>query len=138
MGRPTSRVSGVLMRGPLAPFADEFRAGLLARGYTLRTSVNQLRQSGRLSAWLDEHGLGAADVDEDRISRFLDFQRAGGRHRSQWSRPGMLCCLDGRRRTGAAPAAVETPAAVVMLAAVAAVVATTLPAVQRAFEGART
>lgn len=109
MGKPSSRVTRVLMRGPLAPFADEFRAELLARGYTLRTSVNQLRQVGRLSVWLDEHGLGAADVDEERISRFLDFQRADGRHRSQWSRPGLLCCLDVLRRTGTAPAQPARP-----------------------------
>jgi site-specific recombinase XerD len=93
------------MRGPLAPFADELRSGLLARGYTTRTTVNQLRQAGRLSAWLDEHGLGAGDVSEERISRFLDFQRAGGRHRSQWSRPGLLCVLDVLRQAGAAPVA---------------------------------
>jgi integrase/recombinase XerD len=105
MGKPVSRVSRVLMRGPLAPFAGEFRSELLARGYTPLTAVIQLRQAGRLSHWLDEQGLGAADVDEERISGFLAFQRAGGRHRSQWSRPGLLCFLDVLRRTGAAPAA---------------------------------
>jgi integrase len=105
MGEPSSRVSRVLMRGPLAPFADEFGSGLLACGYTSRTAVNQLRQAGRLSIWLGEHGLGAADVNEERVSRFLDFQRAGGRHRSQWSRPGLLCVLDVLRQTGTAPVA---------------------------------
>jgi integrase len=93
------------MRGPLAPFAGEFGSELLARGYTPLTAVIQLRQAGRMSRWLDEHGLGTADVDEERISGFLDFQRAGGRHRSQWSRPGLLCLLGVLRRAGAAPVA---------------------------------
>jgi integrase/recombinase XerD len=105
MGKPSSRVSRVLMRGPLAPFADAFRNELLARGYTPLTAVIQVRQAGRLSIWLDEHGLGTADTDEDRIKGFLDFQRAAGRHRSQWSRPGLLCLLDVLRHAGAAPAA---------------------------------
>jgi hypothetical protein len=105
MGVSSSRVSRVLMRGPLAPFADEFRSGLLACGYTSLTAVNQLRQAGRLSIWLDERWLGAADVSEERISRFLDFQRAGGRHRSQWSRPGLLRVLDVLRQAGTVPAA---------------------------------
>jgi hypothetical protein len=38
MADPVSRVSRVLMRGPLAPFAEEYRSELLARGYTPRTA----------------------------------------------------------------------------------------------------
>ena len=34
MADPVSRVSRVVMRGPLAPFAEEYRSELLARGYT--------------------------------------------------------------------------------------------------------
>ena len=34
MARPTSRVSRVLMTGPLAPFADAYAAELRERGYT--------------------------------------------------------------------------------------------------------
>jgi integrase/recombinase XerD len=48
-------------------------------------------------------GLGAADVGEERISEFLAFQRAGGRHRAQWSPPGLTCLLDVLRRAGVAP-----------------------------------
>ena len=49
---PTSGVSRVLMTGPLAPFADAYRVELLERGYTVRTSVGELRQVARLSGWL--------------------------------------------------------------------------------------
>ena len=44
MADPVSRVSRVLMRGPLAPFAEQYRFELLARGYTPLTAVNQLQQ----------------------------------------------------------------------------------------------
>jgi site-specific recombinase XerD len=105
MAEAVSRVSTVLVRGALAPFAEQYRGELLARGYTPRTAVNQLRQVSRLSCWLDEQGLGAAGVSEGRIGEFLAFQRAGGRHRAQWSRPGLLCMLDVLRRAGTVPAA---------------------------------
>jgi site-specific recombinase XerD len=105
MADPVSRVSRVLMRGPLAPFAEEYRSELLGRGYTPLTAVNQLRQAARLSLWLDERGLGADGVSEERIGEFLGFQRAAGRHRAQWSRPGLLCLLDLLRRSGRAAAA---------------------------------
>ncbi len=66
MARPTSRVSRVLMTGPLAPFADAYGVALSERGYTQRTAVSQLRQMARLSCWLEARGLTAAE----RPSRF--------------------------------------------------------------------
>jgi len=43
MATPSSRVSRVLMTGPLTPFADHYAFELSERGYTARTAVNQLR-----------------------------------------------------------------------------------------------
>jgi hypothetical protein len=93
------------MRGPLASFEEQYRSELLARGYTPLTAVNQLRQVSRLSCWLGAQGLDAAGVSEERIGEFLAFQRAGGRHRAQWSRPGLLCLLDVLRLAGASSVA---------------------------------
>jgi site-specific recombinase XerD len=72
------------------------------------TAVNELRQVGRLSRWLDAGGLGAADLSGERVEEFLVWQRAGGRHRAEWSRPGLVCLLDVLRGLGV-PAA-EPPA----------------------------
>jgi len=109
MARPKSRVSRVLMAGPLAPFADAYRAELLERGYTVLTTVNQLRQVGRLSGWLEVSGLGAADLSTERVDRFLAFEQAGGRHRSEWSRPGLLCLQEVLRQLGVLAAEEPVP-----------------------------
>ncbi len=97
-----SRVSRVLMMGPLAPFADVYAAELRRRGYTPLSTVNELRQVGRLSRWLEACGLSAVDLSREQVEGFLDWQRAGGRHRAGWSRPGLLCLLDVLRRSGVA------------------------------------
>ncbi|MGD0876234.1 MAG: hypothetical protein ABSA14_14800 [Acidimicrobiales bacterium] len=62
MTRPTSRLSRVLMTGPLAPFADDYQRALTERGYTAHTREHQLRQMARLSAWLEEGGLSVAEL----------------------------------------------------------------------------
>ena len=41
-----------------------------------------------------------AELSETRVDKFLAFQRAVGRSRSQWSRPGLLCLLDMLRGLG--------------------------------------
>jgi len=101
------------MTGPLAPFAEAYSAELGKRGYTSLSAVGELRQMGRLSRWLEARGLAAGDLSDDRLEQFLAWQRAGERHRSQWSRPGLVCLLDVLRRLGVAggePAAAGSPA----------------------------
>jgi integrase/recombinase XerD len=94
MPRPASRLSRVVVTGPLAPFAETYRRELRRRGYTPRSAVNELRQAARLSRWLEDHELMVARLSRERVEEFLAFQRAGGRHRSEWSRPGLWCLLD--------------------------------------------
>jgi len=101
MARPTSRVSRVLMTGPLTPFADAYRAELRERGYTVRSAVCELRQVARLSCWLAVQGLTVAELSAARVDEFLVWQRAEGRYRSQWSRPGLMCLLEMLRGLGA-------------------------------------
>jgi len=98
------------MAGPLTPFADAYSAELRGRGYTPLSTVNELRQVGRLSRWLEAGGLSAADLGGERVEEFLVWQRAGGRHRSEWSRPGLVCLLDVLRRLGVLAAEEPVPA----------------------------
>ena len=65
MARPTSRVSRVVMTGPLAPYRAGYARALRARGYTPRSAVNELRQVARLSRWLDGGGLTVGEPDAD-------------------------------------------------------------------------
>lgn len=109
MARPTSRVSRVVVTGPLAPFVDAYRLELRRRGYTRRTTVNQLRQAARLSRWLEATGRSAAEVSREGIEEFLAFQRGTGRSRSLWSCPGLLCLLDVLRELGVVAAEEPSP-----------------------------
>ena len=99
MARPTSEVRRVEMTGPLAPFADAYRAELKERGYTPLTTVNELRKVARLSRWLEGSRLTAADSSSERVEQFLAAQRAGG-HGASCSLPGLVCLLDVLRRLG--------------------------------------
>ena len=100
MARPTSRVSRVLMTGPLVPFADAYRVELGRRGYTPLSIVTELRQAARFSRWLETGGLTVAGVNEARVEEFFGWQRVNWRHRKSWSRPGLRCLLDVLRGLG--------------------------------------
>ncbi|MGH9252238.1 MAG: hypothetical protein ACRD0W_22385, partial [Acidimicrobiales bacterium] len=63
MPRAASRLSGVVVTGPLAPFVETYHGELHRRGYTPRSAVNELRQVARLSRWLEDGGLATARLD---------------------------------------------------------------------------
>lgn len=100
MARTGSRVSKVLMTGPLAPYADAYKAELGGRGYTALSTVNELRQVRRLSAWLAAGGMTVAELSAERVEEFLAHQRAQGRDRSSWSRPGLVAMVEVLRSVG--------------------------------------
>lgn len=108
MAKPTSRISRVLVLGPLAPFADSYREKLKERRYTRRSAVNLQRQMAHMSRWLEAEGLGVEDLSEELIEAFVSFQRANDRDRLL-SRPGLLCLLELLRELGVAGAAAEPP-----------------------------
>jgi len=110
MPRAASRLSRVVVKGPLAPFAEAYRLELRRRGYTPRSAVNELRQVARLSRWLEDQELGVERLDRARVEEFSTFQRAGGRHRAQWSRPGLWCLLEVLEVLGALEHEEQAPA----------------------------
>lgn len=100
MSRPTSRVSRVLMTGPLAPFADQYRERLRERRYARLSAVTIERQVAQMSRWLEAEGLGVEQLSEARVEAFVSFQRASGRGPSSLSRPGVVCLIELLRELG--------------------------------------
>jgi integrase/recombinase XerD len=82
MAQRVRRVPGAVIGGPLASFADGYRVTLTDRGYSARSVTCELRNMARLSRWLQERGLGAADLGKERLEEFLGElprRRDGGR-----------------------------------------------------------
>ena len=78
MGRPTTRVSVTRVRGPLAPYAEVLKQDLEIRGYTPLSAARLMRVVTSLSRWLEDEGLVVADLNYERIDRFIDARRAAG------------------------------------------------------------
>lgn len=79
MVRPKSKVSKVLMVGPLVPFADDLSSTLEASGYTPLTIVNQLRLMAHVSRWMDGQHYSVADLTDEVLEEYLAAADAAGR-----------------------------------------------------------
>ncbi|KAB1139584.1 tyrosine-type recombinase/integrase [Streptomyces luteolifulvus] len=65
--------------GPLAPFADGFRAESLRLGHTPLTAATHLRLMAGLSNWLAEHDLSVSALsDAAVVAEFFESRRAAG------------------------------------------------------------
>jgi len=68
------KVARARVPGPLAPFANGFRAELVRLGYTPNSREYKVNQMSRLSRWMGRRGLGAGDLDDGVARAFLaDF-----------------------------------------------------------------
>jgi integrase/recombinase XerD len=94
MGEPRSRVSRVCVTGPLVPFADAYATKLRERGYTALTIVNELRQLGHLSRWLEADGLSAGDVTSERLEEFVLARRPTAASNGACSLQGLAPLVD--------------------------------------------
>jgi integrase/recombinase XerD len=99
MAQRNGGVSGPRITGPLAPFANDYRLKLRARGYSARSVACELRHLARLSRWLEERRLSAADLGKERLEEFLaelPRRRDGGRVCSRQALSQILEVLDER------------------------------------------
>lgn len=98
MSGPKSKAAAVVVRGPLGPVASAYEAELRALGYTPLGTVKQLRHAARLSSWLEQAGMGAADLTAGVLERFAAV-RPG---LATPSAPGLAALLAVLRRAGVA------------------------------------
>ena len=78
MNKPRTRVSRVVVSGPLAPFVGAVESKLEAAGYTPLSAVNQTRLVAHLSRWLEANKLQVGNLTEERIVEFFESRRAAG------------------------------------------------------------
>jgi site-specific recombinase XerD len=69
-------VSGVWVRGPLAPHAAGFAEYLASQGYTTGSTRLQVHLVAQLSRWLGAEGLDVAGLTELEAARFVAARRA--------------------------------------------------------------
>ena len=70
--------SRVRMSGPLEPYRHGFTADLGRLGYSKFTVAALLHLMAHLSCWLEDQGLGAEDLTDACVERFLAARRATG------------------------------------------------------------
>ena len=95
-------VDGVRMPGPLAPYARGFAAELAWLGFTRYSAQKQLQLAAHVSRWLDDAGLGTAELSAAAADGFLAARRDAGH--GEFITPKALAPLLGYLRgLGAAP-----------------------------------
>jgi integrase/recombinase XerD len=101
-GGEMRKVSWDRKGGPLAAFADGYRADLVRLGFTANSVVTHVVLMGQLSRWMAQAGVRVDELAPARIDEFLDSRRAGGQRRVPTARTlvPLLACL--RRRGSSA------------------------------------
>jgi len=91
--------------GPLAQYADGYRAEIARLGYTPLTAASQLRLVAHLSRWLVAGGLDASALTEPAVEAYFAGRRSEG-YANERTVTALGPLLDYLRGLGAAPAAV--------------------------------
>lgn len=101
--------------GALAAHVEGYGLWLAQRGYTPLTIRNMLKDLGQVGLWLEQAGLALAQLDEQRIGRFLASRRAEGCRRVPGPR-AMVPLMSYLREAGLVPAAepASTPLTVLL------------------------
>lgn len=91
--------------GPLAPYAEGFRAWLVSLGFAPASVKHRLTLFRQFSRWLATQGAGLGELTDQQAERFVAARGAQGR--VTWVSPaGMALPLRYLRGLGVVPAAV--------------------------------
>jgi integrase/recombinase XerD len=99
----------VRVTGPLAMYADGFRADLAARGDAAGSAERNLRTLAHVSRWMDGQGLSAGQLSAARLGEFLQARRREGYHHALFSR-AVMPLVSYLRRAGVAAVPAEAGA----------------------------
>lgn len=88
--------------GPLAPYAEGWRAELAARGYSRHTVRAHAQLMAHLSGWMTGAAIGAGALTSEMISGYLEARRAQG-YRTRAGNRVLLPLLGYLRGLGAVP-----------------------------------
>lgn len=105
------RASRVRVAGPLAPYASEFRDGLLELRYTPASAATHVLLMSQLSRWLEAEGVALTMFTAQVLERFLNDNHALG-HRFPKSSRGAQPLITFLRSKGVVldpPTVVPTP-----------------------------
>ena len=94
--------SQVRVSGPLAPYADGFRAALDAWRFSAWSQMFYLHLLADVSRWLDRQGLGPSGLTDANVSAFRHDRRSRGRARFRGTR-GLTLLVSFLRDAGAVP-----------------------------------
>ena len=95
--------------GPLAEYADGFRAELFRLGYTPLTAACQLRLTAHLSRWMTAEGSARQDLDMPTAERYFAARRLAG-YANERTTEALGPLLGYLRRLRAAPLPPAEPA----------------------------
>lgn len=99
----------VRVTGPLAIYADGFRADLAVQGYVAGSADRNLRILAHVSRWMDDQGLSAAQLSAARLEEFLEARRREGYHHALSIR-AVMPLVSYLRRLGVAAVPAEAGA----------------------------
>src|SRR5712675_1288708 len=88
--------------GPLAEYADGFRAELARLGYTPLSAACQMRLAAHLSRWMTAEGLSTQDLDMPAAERYFAARRSAG-YANERTVEALGPLLGYLRRLGAVP-----------------------------------
>jgi len=96
-----STVCRVRVTGPLARYADGFRADLAGQGYAAGPADRNLRTMAHVSRWMQDRGLSAGQLSMARLEEFLRARRREG-YRHALSVRAVMPLVSYLRRAGVA------------------------------------
>ncbi len=94
--------SRLQVSGPLAPYAEDWRAELAVRGYSRHTVLAHAQLMAHLSGWMADAGIGVGALTDSMISGYLEARHGEG-YRARVGSRVLLPLLGYLRDLGAVP-----------------------------------